>query len=479
LKNTGNSMEIYPGYNTRDGIQIKTVFGRATSKYTYTKLYLDVLWEQGIGKGVEFNYNVPSKHKGTIYLYHIKEEKAQKERYTAKASHWQKLSKTWSLQGNMNYLSDEDFNRYYFTESWNRLNRQSKSDISFTKQTSKTNLQISFDKTDVFDLASNGFVTDNYTLPRVNFTIFTIRPKYLPFYYGFNTTLYRTYTRVLATTTWNSSSDLFIMRQFPVSIRTTITPKAGIIENWYELNGQNDFWTNKYTELSVRQRINWFTHIDLIHYYKNRTKINSSDIDEPAIDYGIENNSLRGIFYISQKSNQYFRMSTNYDLREYRNYTFRNNISRVSALVSEVGTPINRYLNVYVNHQYNIEYSTTVSFQTELKFTPNGKTNLSFGYYYIETSTTGVQLRSSVSFWPTNKWQLILSVMGMFGRETKIMEQSVKVYRDLHCWETSATYNKIGEVEEYFFNIGMKISAPKPEKQVYNPEHEKEFYPWR
>ncbi|OGS18091.1 MAG: hypothetical protein A3J83_05560 [Elusimicrobia bacterium RIFOXYA2_FULL_40_6] len=476
-----NSLEIYPGYNTYDGIQIKTVYGFPVSKYTYSKLYIDLFQTQGIGTGLEYNYNNPDKLKGSSYLYHIKEEKTQRERYTFRSSHWQKLSGTWSLQGNLNYQSDEHFNQFYFGDNWNRLTSDFRSDIAFTKQTTKTSLQFSSSRHDVFDPNLNSFVLDEYNAPRMDFTVFQFKPKYSPLYTGFSTNLYRNYSRSVGTVTWNSSSDFYVTRQFPVSIRTTITPKIGIIENWKLIMDTQTFITNYYSALSLRQRINWFTYMEFTHNYRNRSIINSQEIDSSANDFGIESNNIAAMLYISQVSSRYLRMSTSYDLKEFRINNYTNNLSRYSPLITEIGTPLSRKINLYFNHQFNIESSSTTSYQTEITYVHSSRSSYSMGLYYVHTSTNGVQLNNQFSFWITDKWQIILNLIGMVNNnQYTIKDEGLKIYRDLHCWETSVTYNKRGEVEEYFFNIGLKIAAPaETKKGLYDTKLENEFYPWR
>ncbi|MBU2615089.1 MAG: LPS export ABC transporter periplasmic protein LptC [Elusimicrobia bacterium] len=474
-----NSLEIYPGYNTYDGIQIKTVYGFPVSKYTYSKLCVDLFQNQGIGTGLEYNYNNPDKVKGSTYLYHIKEDKNMRERYTVRSSHWEKLSKTWSLQGNLNYQSDEYFNQFYFGENWNRLTSDFRSDIALTKQTSLTNFQISSNRRDVFDPAAKSFVLDEYDAPKMDFTVFQFKPKYSPLYAGFSTNLYRNYSSKAGTVTWNSSSDFYLTRQFPVSLRTTITPKIGAIETWRLLLDTQTFITNYYSALSLRQRINWFTYMEFTHNYKNRSIINSQEIDTFANDYGIEGNNIAAMLYVSQISSRYLRMSTSYDFREFKTPGYTNNLARYSPLITEIGTLLSRKVSIYLNHQFNIESSSTTSYQTEVTFTPSARASYSMGLYYVQTSTNGVQLNNQFSFWIGNKWFINLTLIGMVNNsQYTIKDEGLKIYRDLHCWETSVTYNKRGEVEEYFFNIGLKI-ASRARQGLYDEKLENEFYPWR
>ena len=475
------SFDIYPGYNTYDGLILKGVYGFPVSMNSYSKLYLDWFQEQGIGKGLEYNYYDPDKIKGTTYLYHVKEEKNQMERWTVKSAHWQKLSPTWSMQGNLNYQSDEYFNKYYFAENWNRLSSDIRSDLAFTRQTSKTNLQLSINRTDVFDPAQNKYVIDQYTLPRLDLTVFQFKPKYSPVYMGLNTSLYRNYSRIGGTEAWNASVDCFVTQQYPVSIRTTITPRLGAVENWRLLMDTQTFVTNYYSALSLRQRINWFTHMEFTHNYRNRTMINSQETDFQANDFGIEANNLSALLYVSQKSSQYLRMGTSYDYRDFRVNNYPTNLSRLAALGTEVYTPLGSKLAVYMNHQYNVEFSSTASFQTEVTYAPSDRASFSMGYFYVATSTDGFQLNNQFNFWLGSKWLIALSLMSQVnGGDIRIIDERLKIYRTLHCWETSATYHKRGEIEEYFFNIGLKIPAPKAKSQAgYDAKHENEFYPWR
>ncbi|MFN3966542.1 MAG: LptA/OstA family protein, partial [Endomicrobiia bacterium] len=137
LKKRRDCFEIYPGYNSRDGLSAKIKYSFPVNKHSYSKLHLDYYSEQNIGKGIEYNYNFPEKAKGTIYAYHIRDNKTQNERWTITNSHWQKLTKTWSFQTSLNFLSDEYFNKYYFGENWNRKLSQINSSVALTRQTKK------------------------------------------------------------------------------------------------------------------------------------------------------------------------------------------------------------------------------------------------------------------------------------------------------------------------------------------------------
>ena len=490
LKKRSDCWEIYPGYNSRDGISAKIIYGFPVSRHSYSKLHLDYYSEQNIGKGVEYNYNLPDKIKGTVYAYHIRDNKIGNERWTIKNSHWQKLTKEWSFQTNLNFLSDEYFNKYYFGENWDRRLSQINSSIALTRQTKKDNLRISCERVDASSSTKTGFYLDKLYAPKLEYTLFQLKPRCFPFYTGFNTNLSQNYESVRNYTDWTSISDFYITKQFGITRKTTLTPKVGIIESWRNRNNINDdtdiFLTYFYSRTSLRQRLNYFTNIEITHNFKNRTKPNLIQIDTDADDYGIETNKLEMSFSIFPKINKFLRLSTGYDLKNYRSIRIEDNLSRFEPVTTELKMPVLKGFDWYIKHQQNVKPSYMSSISSEFDFRFNKDTDFLFGIFHTYSPLNlieSVQLKNSFRFWLTEKWNFKISFITDISKindslNFDVIDNDIYIYRDLHCWEANLNYRKRGEVQEIYFNIGLKISK-KAKETLYETEHEAEFYPWR
>ncbi|MDI6641393.1 MAG: hypothetical protein QME68_03670 [Elusimicrobiota bacterium] len=481
LKKRSDCWEVYPGYNSRDGITAKIIYGFPLTLNSYTKLYLDWFSKQNTGIGLEYNYSVLEHRKGTIYAYHIKDDKYEAERWTVKTSIWQKLTKTWSLQGNINFQSDKYFNKDYFGENWNRNVQELKSDIAFTKQTRKTNWKTSISRIDKFNPATTTYYLHYMAAPQIEFALLTFKHNFLPFYVGFNGDLAQRFSGKFST--WTATGDFYITRQLTLSRNTTLTPKVGITEFWEDktsLVDVNDlFLTRLYSTLNFRQRLNQFTNFELAHNFKLRSKQNVFEQDLQADDYGIETNNLQSSIYISPKSQQYLRISSGYELRNFRN-SVMDRLTRFQPIITDLQFLLIKNFICHIIHQQRIKPSETISIQTELNFKPSNRNSYGLGIFYHHTSQL-LQLKTSLSFWLTSKWQLSYyhtSNIDTDKNKFKIIDEELKLYRDLHCWEANFTYRRRGELQEYFFNIGLKIAA-RVKSELYDTERESEHYPWR
>jgi hypothetical protein len=139
---------------------------------------------------------------------------------------------------------------------------------------------------------------------------------------------------------------------------------------------------------------------------------------------------------------------------------------------------------LYLREEQNIIPFTFSRLRTDISYT-DYKTDSSagLGLFYNDLVPKLIETRVSASFWLTKKWRFIISQIGNIdstGDTTKInpMEQKIDVYRDLHCWETWVSYSKRGDIEQYYFNIGLKLSNIG-KKQTGITDVEKQFYPWR
>lgn len=474
LKKRSDCFEVYPGYNSRDGITAKIIYSFPVTLNSYTKLYLDWFSRQNNGIGLEYNYTIADRRKGTIYAYHIRDDKYGSERWTARTSNWIKLTKTWLLRSNINFQSDRYFNKYYFGENWNINVQELKSDVAFTKQTRKTNLKISTSRIDKFNPADKNYYLYYMTLPQIEFTLLTFKPHFLPFYLGFNGGLAQKFSE--KNSTWTATGDFYITRQLSLSRYTTLTPKAGITEEW---EARELFLTRLYSILNFRQRLHQFANIELTHNLKLRSKQNALQQDLQADDYGIEVNNLQSSIYISHKAQQYLRISSGYELRSFRNVVI-DRLARFQPIITDLQFLLTKKLICHVIHQQRINPSETISIQTELNFKPSDKSSYRLGIFHQPTSQL-FQLKTSLNFWLTKKWQIGYYHTSNFDtskNQFEIVDEELKLYRDLHCWEANFTYRRRGELQEYFFNIGLRIAARR-KSELYDTKRESEHYPWR
>lgn len=479
-----DSLEVQPGYNSEDGLILKVKYGYPLSANTYGKLYVDFFSRKGWGKGAELNYNVPDRIKGTIYGYHIKEETTQNERWTLRASHWQKLDNLWTSQAEMDFVSDTSFNNVYFRENWQRINQRIHSYAAFTRQSSKSNLRIISERYDTYDSLKGGFEPESITLPRVTYTLFPTKGK-LPFYTNFNLSLQNQYTSAYKEYIISGNADTTVSKDYRLTGKLTLRPQIGISETWQNksplLDMSNIFQTQYFSSVNLRWRLSRRIDWDLSHNYRLRSETNSLLIDESADDYGEVSNlvSFQNSMYLSSRMT--LRNSTSYNLHKNRSENILDWRNKFNPLVNELTwIPSNSYY-VYLREESIIHPHSIRAVQADSRIGNPDKKYLNFGVFYQSDRPDQLDFNTGIGFCPTQNWKIDYNIrtttLDSFG-QIRANDQELKLYRDLHCWEFKLSYRRRLNAEEIYFQLDLK-SASKNRKNLYPAKQEQEFYPWR
>jgi len=188
-----HSLDVEPGYNSTDGVMLKSTYGFQVNKYSYAKLYLDYYELRGWGEGGEYDYNT-DKLRGSIYVYNIKDESTGIENFNLKISHWQKLDAYWTSRSNINYVNSTTFGSQYLQDNWALFQRQIDSSLAFTRQTKKSNLTLSVNRTDATNASTGEFETTSMMLPQVSYTRFSLLNK-SPYNSTLNMTFQNSYNK--------------------------------------------------------------------------------------------------------------------------------------------------------------------------------------------------------------------------------------------------------------------------------------------
>ena len=489
LKKRQDVWEIYPGYDSRNGLTAKIMYGFPVTENTYTKLYFDNYSLQGIGKGIEYNYNLKNRlnndttTKGTLFLYQIHENETNIDRWNAKATHWQQLSPTWSLQGNMDYTSDPMYNNYYYKENWYWANNELKSFIGLTKQTNKVNLR--FSAYDIVNSTSiDTYYQKEYSAPKFEFTLLPIRLKPTLFYLGMSDTSVEQYYNYQNNfTQLTGKYNFYLYRRIQLLDSLSLTPRAGIIESWQNRNtSQNDplFQNRYYTYSVLRQQLGSFSMIDFVYDYQQRMRQNEyTEQQTESDDYGIETNKLRVSLFSLPTNNIYIRISNGYDFRMFRSQPVFEWTAKFDPITTELNLSYNKF-NLYFREEQSVKPFAFSRLQTDFSYN-NGDFTSNIGLFYNDLTPFIFQARLALSFWVAKKWKFTVSQIGNYNSNTNILEfqeQKIDIYKDMHCWQSWISYIKRGAIEQYLFNIGLKFSGING-SQPENMNMEKQFYPWR
>lgn len=480
-----DDIEVLPGYNSEDGFTLKTIYTHPFTSFSHIRLYIDYYARRGIGKGAEYDYSLPGKLKGTFYGYQIKENITGHERWTMRTAYWQKLNPLWTGQAEANFLSDTTFNNSYFQENWRRVDQELRSNLSFTRQSSKNNLRFTTERTDIYNPSSGLFEPNVITLPRVEYTRFPFKnPLGLPVFANMSLALQNQYTRSQDFYLLSGSMDSSINRDYRLMRNLTLVPRLGFSESWQNRTSSTDpgalFTTRYYSDLNLRYRPSFWMDWDTRYGYRLRSTVNRFSQETEASDYGIERNDIsfqNSIF----TSRVIVRNSTSYDFRIARNESIADWRQKLGPLVNELIWTPSFYASVYLREESSLYPDYLRSVQSVIGLGAPEKNYANIGIFYLTSRPEQVDFNVGFGFWPTKKWRIDYIVRGSSLENFNSFlfnDHELKLYRDLHCWETKLTYRRRGVYEEIYFQIDLKTTLGRRQKQrLINQE--KEFYPWR
>ncbi|MCK9582676.1 MAG: hypothetical protein M0Q46_03510 [Endomicrobiales bacterium] len=479
-----HTIYVEPGYNNSDGFFLRAIYGYPISDYIYSNLYLDYYSRRGTGKGGQLTYNVPNKMNGSLYLYHIYEQTTDIERLSARATHWQKLSPLWTGQSQLNYYSDRSFNSQYFLDNWQSINSNIDSNLSLTRQDSAGNFRVLVARSDSFDQTKMNYAPTIITAPSLSYSLYPVKGK-MPFYTVLNGAIQNQYTKADDFYLISGSFDAAIYKDFKINRKLTLTPRIGITQNWQDATSKTDdediFVTHYYTSENLRYRLASWVDWNLIHSFKLRSIQNSTAIDENANDFGIESNliSYTNTMYPARRLT--LRNSTSFDARTFRLSPFYTWTDRFTPVVSEITWFPSNFYNLYLREETTIAPIDVKLLQGLFNIGDPSVKYANFGLFYQNAYPDQLGFNFGFGTWIGPKWKLDYSARAYsynYLSNVALSDQSVQLYRDLHCWDMRLTYKKHTTSEEFFVYLDLKVSG-KVRQTQFNKEAYLDTHPWQ
>lgn len=99
------------GYSEEFGPEIRNAFYWAFAKNMDATFYLDWLGDRGFKEGLEYRYALSKDTKGEARFYFIDDQVKEKNRYSFFIQHEQILPKDFYLKGDVNHISDHEYQR--------------------------------------------------------------------------------------------------------------------------------------------------------------------------------------------------------------------------------------------------------------------------------------------------------------------------------------------------------------------------------
>jgi len=482
------SYEVEPGYSNDGGI-----IAKAKLKYKFTdefdtKLYLDYLGRVGEGIGLEANYYEKDKIKTTLYGYGVKDVLDDSQRWMAKPSYWQKINDLWTVQAHAEFVSDSYFNNTYQQDDWDRVLNKRKSYLSFTRQSSKSTLRMLTELYQIYNPDTDKLQEGSYTkLPQIAYSIYPASTYGAISNFTFNFENQYNYEYEYNGENYNynyvtSNADYNITKDYKISKRLTLKPTLGLNETFQDSinpeDNSDNFVTRYYGSLNARYRLAWWMDWNLSYESKIRSDANSLSIDGDADDKGFEKNAL--IF------NNYMYLSSNFIVRNYTGYDFRDveNIDYIDwyPLITEITYAPSSKFTVYIKQQQDLNPFRFNSLQLDTKIGQLERVYLNFSAFYYEYRPEEADIVGGIGFWLNSKWRLdylIRTTCKFRNFYLSGHDQEFKLYRDMHCFNFGTSFRLRESYYELYFKFEMKANVPTLSKKDGTKEIEEEFYPWR
>lgn len=525
-------VQIKPGQSKRDGTVIKSnLYYGFPNNNGYVRVIGDYYYKTGVGQGLEIGYS-STNVKGTLYAYHIDDHNPDllrptdppgtpydKERWKGYLAHWQQLTKRLTMNANVNYLSDPNFNNLFIPEHFEPIVNTvigAVSSVGLTHTLPWAVTTLSTSRTDTFDPAHNNqFFNRDWALPSLTFTTNPLTSKYLPFNTKINASFtndIQTENSVVNTSTSTQTGDVQVTlnKGIPLTRSTTLTPAVSVDEKWTRsdpiVSPQNppSIFINRVSDnTNIHSRLTRWLDLDFGHNLTIRSVQNKFVQNAHALDRGIEVHNITFSFFSSLPKSSWARVSSGYNLRTRdRDEILRGNggdytgppaetlmgtiQERFSSPNAEITINPGHHLQLYANEIYAIfpALHNTLT-QTRVSWQPDSKTFLQGAAAYNEAFPGQLQLDTTVNFNLTPSWRIQTTLEyvatgpgGINYNNFYPTQREFKLIRNIHCWQFSLhVIDRLG-VRQILFSVQLTTDLLS-QKQHTNAEEQVQFYPWR
>lgn len=471
LKPRKDYIILDPSYENERGIMLKAKYGREIYDGADIAIITDSSYKH-LGLGSEFKYKF-ERHNGILYFYSVKEFDKNKTRWNLRINNTHTLGRKWSAKTNVEFISDEQLYHLYEKENWFFVRRELNSSLSLSRDTQKYTFRISYLRNDKYDDVEDKFVNNYYRVP-IDFVMQPFSFKQVKI--SENIKLVPTFIESTTYYDITSENNLSVMYPFRVIPEVTLSPST-LLKTVFETNSvvqQTKFYNIYYFAFPVRFIVSRYGSFDFSYNYGIRSLDNSLEVSTNVVS---NNLSLRNDFYYKKL---YARFSTTYDflLQNINNWYERFQPIILTAGVSYKNVGIN------TNISYLVPEGIIRSFQvgTEYVFYNN---SISINYSRDNYKPDQHFLSPSVNIYiPENLQVRFRSALNITREKIEILNNTLELYKDLHCWEAKLFCNVRKSVvsDLYIYELGGFISLkfkPYVGSGGKISEVDKRYFPWR
>lgn len=481
------------GTDSNDGRYVKNLsYFLVLNDYSDILLSLDILEKKGLRSSVEGVYIVKPYLQGRILGAYIDEIETNRKRWRLEASHSQNLGRKTSLRARADFQSDVDYEVDYNEDRIVQLNRRLESYLSLTKTWSGASANVVMDRTHNLD-------SDQISqlLPRASFNLSDRR--ILESTSDENAGWYNRLRMSFSTLMVNSrqgkegeyadrrAADARINLSMPVTIlgHINVGPRLVLRETVYgrDTTSSSLPWRHHYTTaVALNTTLYGLSSFGLgpIERFRHVLKPSISYSYSPEV--GETYYSVPGIGGVAAASRFTASIGNDFQAKLGRgeastilnlasldisgSYDLRKTDRKLSDIVSNLRVKPAAALefDMRMSHNPYERKLSALSATARLNLANIGSPQSRIfggvlaGNYIrniIDRSEDTYQIWGQVDFRPTDNWHVLYS-QRYDVNDRKLIEQSVRVARDLHAWEGQFEWQTFGDRWRYDVRISIK-----------------------
>jgi hypothetical protein len=205
--------------------------------------------------------------------------------------------------------------------------------------------------------------------------------------------------------------------------------------------------------------------------------------DYPAADHGQETSAVNTQLFVMPRFNNYYKISTSYDVRSYYTAGFDRRLQPITAEVYYSPRPL---MDLFASETYSV-HTGTRSFVAQMNF--GDKENyLGGGIANYSSDKNAWIISNTVGFkpWRGSTWRAeavlryrVFSEGGLNLSDLSFFEKSIVLYKDFHDFHTKWDFKvRSGGVREFFFYVSLKVND-KSRKDDLEERSREYWHPWR
>jgi lipopolysaccharide assembly outer membrane protein LptD (OstA) len=481
-----------PGYDKRNGAFMKSTYVYRVNQTTRAKLFLDYFDHRGLGTGGEVDYRKPEKDITNLSVYRIREYGLVKDRWGLSGGYWHLFNRfnesdpaQYYSQGFFRVLSDPRVNNDFFRSNPFAISPDEQASMAFTRKTNYTVTRLSAYGRETKSADSSVFEKANSSIPRLDFNTVPFRVLKLPVLNTFTAYVENARDAGNAYTQKRGDALWTVNRSVPLLKSVTLSPSV-----FYDQSvavstesGGGNLWTGRYGGgANLRYDRAWGA-LDLGYSYKRRLRVNKLEEDTKAPDRGQETSSITSQLFVMPRFNNYYKISTSFDMRTYYVGEFDRRLQPITADVYYSPRPL---MDLFASETYSLHTGTRsfvaqMSFGDKENYIGGGIANYSSDKKaWIISNTLGIKP------WRAGGWRAeavlryrLISEGGLNISDFRFFEKGLVLYKDFHDFHTKWDFKqRSGGVKEFFFYVSLKVSDHERKDDLEEKSREY-WHPWR